>query len=113
MKRSLQGLARVASFVVLRVKDWGSPPDEAEYHHVLGRLTLSELKVLRAACAPDEPKDAAIAERVGLGTKTVQTHLGKVYRKLGVRGRMGMLRAAIRYGLVHVHVADLRDKEEG
>jgi DNA-binding CsgD family transcriptional regulator len=40
-----------------------------------------------AALAAIGLSDAAIAERLGISIRTVQTHLGHVYDKLGSAGR--------------------------
>lgn len=39
--------------------------------------------------------DAQIAQQLGISVRTVQTHLGRVYGKLGVHGRMELTRALI------------------
>ena len=48
-------------------------------------LSAREFQVLRPIF-DDEP-DAAIACRLGISSHTVHTHLGRLYRKLGVRSR--------------------------
>jgi DNA-binding CsgD family transcriptional regulator len=40
-----------------------------------------------AALAAGGDSDAAIADRLGISTRTVQTHLGRVYLKLGINSR--------------------------
>jgi DNA-binding CsgD family transcriptional regulator len=48
-------------------------------------LTPSELRVARMAAEGMENRE--IAQRLFLSVKTVETHLGHVYRKLGISSR--------------------------
>ena len=48
-------------------------------------LTASELRVARMAA--DGMANRAIAQALFVTTKTVETHLGSVYTKLGIAGR--------------------------
>jgi DNA-binding CsgD family transcriptional regulator len=48
-------------------------------------LTARERQV--AALAAGGSSDAAIADRLGISTRTVQTHLARVYTKLGINRR--------------------------
>jgi len=42
----------------------------------------------------------AIAERLGLSAKTVETHRSRIVERLGIRDVPGLVRFAIRVGLV-------------
>jgi DNA-binding NarL/FixJ family response regulator len=42
----------------------------------------------------------AIAERLGISERTVNTHVGHIYRRLGVRNRVDAVREGMRLGLV-------------
>lgn len=55
-----------------------------------GRLSGRELEVARLAAAG--LSNRAIAQRLYLSQRTVETHLSKVYNKLGVRSRVDMAR---------------------
>lgn len=41
-----------------------------------------------------------VGEQLGISERTVNTHVGHIYRRLGVRNRVGVVREAIRLGLV-------------
>ena len=60
-------------------------------------LTPQELRVALAVC--DGLSNAETASSLFLSVKTVEFHLGRVYRKLGVRSRGGLSRAMSDQGL--------------
>ena len=53
--------------------------------HLHEALTASELRVARLAA--DGRSNTDIAQELYVTVKTVETHLGHVYRKLGITGR--------------------------
>jgi len=61
-----------------------------------GVLALSPLLVARGLT------NKQIAERLSLARRTVTTHLGRIYGKLGVGNRLAAVRMAARSGLVSV-----------
>ena len=63
-------------------------------------ITARELQICRLLCGSDEPTLKALPSVLDISLKTVQTHLGKLYRKLGVRTRTGLLLKAIDQGLI-------------
>jgi DNA-binding NarL/FixJ family response regulator len=63
-------------------------------------LTPREREVLTVAAEGITAKQ--IAERLGVSERTVTTHLGRIYGKLGVGGRLAAVRLATRSGLVSV-----------
>lgn len=67
---------------------------------VEGLLTERERQVLRVAAEGLTAKE--IAARLGVRERTITTHLGRIYGKLGVRGRVAAIRAAEVSGLVAV-----------
>ena len=63
-------------------------------------LTSRELQVLTVAAEGLTAKQ--IADRLGVRERTVTTHLGRIYGKLGVGSRLAAIRTAARSGLVGV-----------
>jgi DNA-binding NarL/FixJ family response regulator len=61
-------------------------------------LTDREVEVLSVASEGLTARQ--IGRRLGVEERTVTTHLGRIYRKLGASGRVAALAAASRYGLV-------------
>ena len=64
------------------------------------RLTERECEVLTVAAEGLTARE--IAERLGVRERTVTTHLGRIYGKLGVGSRVAAVRAAAVSGLVSV-----------
>jgi DNA-binding NarL/FixJ family response regulator len=62
------------------------------------RLTARELDVLRLLALGNSDKEIAAA--LSIGTRTVQTHVGNLFAKLGVNGRTEAATVAVRRGLV-------------
>jgi non-specific serine/threonine protein kinase len=62
------------------------------------RLTPRELDVLRLLAQGNSDKE--IAATLLIGTRTVQTHVGNLFAKLGVNGRTEAAALAVRRGLV-------------
>ncbi|MBL8746029.1 MAG: helix-turn-helix transcriptional regulator [Phycisphaerae bacterium] len=52
------------------------------------RLSPRELQIVQAVF--DDKKEAAIADDLGISSHTVHTHLERLYRKVGARGRTTM-----------------------
>ena len=67
------------------------------------RLTEREREVL--AIAAEGLTAREISVRLGVSVRTVTTHLGRIYGKLGVHGRVGAIVEAARSGLVSVSTA--------
>jgi DNA-binding NarL/FixJ family response regulator len=68
------------------------------------RLTEREREVLSVAAEGLTARE--IATRLGVRERTVTTHLGRIYGKLGVRSRLAAIRTAARSGLVTVGVSE-------
>ena len=67
-------------------------------------LTTRELQVL--AVAAEGLTSRQIANRLGVRERTITTHLGRIYGKLGVGSRVAAIRSAARSGLVSVGAAE-------
>ena len=69
-------------------------PDE------IPRLTYRERQVLELVA--EGWKSADIATRLQLGRRTIETHRGKLMKKLGVHTAAAMVRAAMSHGLLRI-----------
>ena len=67
-------------------------------------LTERERQVLSVAAEGLTARQ--IATRLGVAERTVTTHLGRIYGKLGVGGRVAAIRSAARSGLVTVGTSE-------
>jgi DNA-binding NarL/FixJ family response regulator len=67
-------------------------------------LTPREREVLTVAAEGLTAKEIAI--KLGVRERTITTHLGRIYGKLGVGGRLAAVQLATRSGLVHARAAD-------
>ena len=68
--------------------------------HIESQLTRREQEVLKVAAQDMTARE--IAHHLGVRERTVTTHLGRIYRKLGVTSRVGAVIEAARSGLVAV-----------
>jgi DNA-binding NarL/FixJ family response regulator len=86
--------------------DWVAPiADGLERRQQLEvRLTERERAVLEIAAEGLTAREIAV--RLGVRERTITTHLGRIYGKLGVHGRVGAVLEAARSGLVAVSRAD-------
>jgi DNA-binding NarL/FixJ family response regulator len=79
-------------------------PDAVRHRAVLadfdseGELTHRETQVLRLIC--DEYTSRQIALELGISFRTAVCHRANIMSKLGVRNTAGMVRYAIRYGII-------------
>jgi DNA-binding NarL/FixJ family response regulator len=61
-----------------------------------GPLSARERQVALRVCSGSSPKD--VARQLDLATETVQTHLKRVYRKLGVHDRHALVQRMLHHG---------------
>ena len=82
--------------------DWVSSiaDDIDKRRHIETRLTRREQQVLKVAAEGLTARE--IARHLGVRERTVTTHLGRIYGKLGVNSRVGAVIEAARSGLVTV-----------
>jgi DNA-binding NarL/FixJ family response regulator len=64
----------------------------------LDRLSLRESDVLKLVV--EGHTSAAIAERLALSSKTVETYRARIMRKLGVKDTVALVKFAMRHGIV-------------
>lgn len=75
-----------------------------ERHEVERRLTEREREVLLVAAEGLTAREIAV--RLGVAERTVTTHLGRIYAKLGVGTRLAAIRVATATGLVPASTLD-------
>jgi DNA-binding NarL/FixJ family response regulator len=63
-------------------------PKKAAHSYPLDRLTPAELRVARLVARGATNRE--VAEWLSLSSKTVESHLSRIYRKLDVRSRAGV-----------------------
>ena len=71
-----------------------------EGEEALASLTPREREVLQLL--GEGLSDKEIAERMGVGSETVRTHMVNLLGKLGVNSRLQALVFAVRYGAVRI-----------
>jgi DNA-binding NarL/FixJ family response regulator len=98
IRRAARGEAVLAGAPV----DWvGSIADGKDRRRPIeSRLTRREQEVLKVAAQDMTARE--IARHLGVRERTVTTHLGRIYGKLGVNSRLGAVIEAARSGLVTV-----------
>jgi DNA-binding CsgD family transcriptional regulator len=87
---------------------WPAPTDWVGFladgidrrRHLESRLTRREQEVLKVAAQDLTARE--IARHLGVRERTVTTHLGRIYRKLGVNSRVGGVIEAAQSGLLAV-----------
>ena len=66
-----------------------------DWHHVSLSLKLSKRETEVVQCVFDDLKESAIASQLGISAHTVHTHLERLYRKLNVSSRCGLVLAVV------------------
>jgi DNA-binding NarL/FixJ family response regulator len=72
--------------------------------HPISKATLTPREVEVLSLLADGLSARAIARRLAISERTVNSHATSIYRKIGVTNRVGAVREAVRAGLI-----DLRD----
>lgn len=91
------GRSEFGRVVTARLRAMASPRDERP----VDDLTPRELELL--TYLPSRYTVADIAAHCFVSTNTIKTHLGHIYRKLGVTGRDAAIERAIQLGLLDAH----------
>lgn len=65
-------------------------------------LDARERELIRLLCDERGLTLKRIADELGLGLRTVEGECGKLYEKLGVSSRVGLIVAAVRWEVVKV-----------
>lgn len=89
--REAMDLARACGAVALARRAEDELGASGERHSAAGELTASELRVARMAAAGRANRE--IADALGVTQRTVEVHLTRSYRKLGLRNRRGLTEA--------------------
>src|SRR5688572_27407636 len=82
-----------------RLRLWTSLPEGAQPSDTLAPLSEREREVVRMAADCHMPQEIAV--ELCLARKTVDTHLNRINRKLGLRNRADLVKLAAHLGLVH------------
>lgn len=67
------------------------PPPESELDRILRLLNDTQVRILDAACAPDEPTWKVVAERVLRTESCIEWNLPRMCAALGVKGKPGLV----------------------
>lgn len=102
IQRAAQGEVVMAGTPVDRMAPIADGIDSRR--QIAHRLTTREQEVLRAAARGLTSRE--IARHLGVRERTVTTHLGRIYGKLGVNSRVSAVIEAARSGLVAVDLSE-------
>ena len=75
-------------------------PSECQAQLDLLRITLQELRVWQLLCTKKEAQLKMLPEQLSIKLKTVETHRDKLYNKLGVSSRVGLVLIGIAIGAI-------------
>jgi DNA-binding NarL/FixJ family response regulator len=96
LERVARGVRHFPPTVTARLGPLETPPLSSD---VLGTLSGREREIFRLAA--DCRTAPEIARQLCLSRKTVDTHLNRIHRKLGISGRAQLVRLAAGIGMVH------------
>jgi DNA-binding NarL/FixJ family response regulator len=103
LRRAIRAVARGSTWLSPElagslVEDFVTRAQAGGDDHTLGMLTVREREVLKLVA--EGRTSADIARLLSISTKTVQTHRAHAMEKLGLHERTGVVRYAIRTGLI-------------
>jgi NarL family two-component system response regulator LiaR len=84
-----------------------NPPGNVPENSTVPLFTHLEIEVLKRAAAGMSNKD--IAQKLSISIRTVETHLGSVFNKLGVSSRTEAVVSALKKGIVTLEDIPLED----
>ena len=79
---------------------------EGQWLRIADRLEFSRREIEIVRLVFQDAPDQAIAAELAISVNTVHTHLKRLYSKLGVTSRAGLV-----LQIVHEHLADLQEAE--
>jgi DNA-binding NarL/FixJ family response regulator len=97
--RALEHVVRGARYISPAIAARLPPPSAGPTRGVLDGLSEREREIFRLAA--DCRTSAEIARDLCLARKTVDTHLNRINRKLGLHDRAALVRLAVELGMVH------------
>ncbi|MBL7981921.1 MAG: response regulator transcription factor [Flavobacteriales bacterium] len=80
----------------------GLTPEERRQQRLLAQLSARELEVLKALVAFPHLTNEALGRKLKIGRRTVESHIRTLCERFGVTGRVALVVAAIRVGIVQL-----------
>jgi two-component system vancomycin resistance associated response regulator VraR len=80
----------------------GLTPEERRQQRVLAQLSERELEVLKVLVDHPELTCERVGRKLNIGRRTVESHIKELCERFGVSGRLALVVAAIRVGVVRV-----------
>lgn len=80
----------------------GLTPEERQRQRLTRQLTVRQLEVLDTVVKDPDLTTSALGQVFGISARTVETHIGELFRTFGVHSRPALIVAAIRVGMVRV-----------
>ena len=85
------------TIVLRRSRDRSTSPEDSDVPVYVEPLTERERQVLSMACQGASAR--AIGAQLYITERTVESHVARIYRKLGIRSRFELMRRAAEFGL--------------
>jgi DNA-binding NarL/FixJ family response regulator len=98
---------------VLAGKTYLAPAAAAKLAEGVTRVQLTPRELATLRLIADGKANKEIASELGISERTVKTHLGHLFEKLGVTSRTEAVKIATRRGLVHLNRASRSKSGEG
>jgi DNA-binding NarL/FixJ family response regulator len=98
LEQAIDAVLRGETFISPALREQQAPEPQRSAELEQAKLSKREREVLRRLAQGQRTKD--IAEGLGISVKTVETHRGRLMLKLGIDNLVGLVKFAIRAGLV-------------